>query len=271
MSLLLCHTVPKDHSSTKSSDTTKSGQQKGYSDIDLSEIKVMADDQKVKLEPEETDEGRGDLPMSHEMDDSSSPTGKKRKIIKRKQLLNGSTDSCKATKVSRPSSPASSSASSLLFGNQQQHHHRHQSSSSDSKKVMREMSKINGSSSGATSPNLPRHRNVSSESLTQNLIHNSNNSNNNNSSINNSEPLTVRSALHESIIGLRHATNSNHSDAPIAWNKHSKNLFSDITTLNPMEVLKWMPENVSSFVNSIPGCMGAGNIFSDEVSIHHVT
>ena len=74
--------------------------------------------------------------------------------------------------------------------------------------------------------------------------------------------ITPQSALQQSIFSMRVMQHQ----PPIAWDRHSANLRPLLKDIRPLEVLKWLPDQVSSFVNSIPGCQEIGQTFSDEVS-----
>lgn len=76
--------------------------------------------------------------------------------------------------------------------------------------------------------------------------------------------ITPQSALHQSIFSMRAV--QHHQESSLGWERHSQNLRPYLTAINPSDVLKWDPENVSRFVNSIPGCNEIGQIFTDEVS-----
>jgi hypothetical protein len=80
--------------------------------------------------------------------------------------------------------------------------------------------------------------------------------------------ITPQSALHQSIFSLR--VNQHQQPPPTAWDKHSLNLKPHLKDIQPLEVLKWQPDQVASFVNTIPGCQEVGQTFSDEVSFKDV-
>uniref|UniRef100_T1L037 SAM domain-containing protein n=1 Tax=Tetranychus urticae TaxID=32264 RepID=T1L037_TETUR len=72
------------------------------------------------------------------------------------------------------------------------------------------------------------------------------------------------STLHQAIYSLRMNQNQS-NEAPLAWEKHSKNLLSFADKVNASEVLQWGPDKVAQFVSTIPGCQDFGRCFEDEM------
>ena len=73
------------------------------------------------------------------------------------------------------------------------------------------------------------------------------------------------STLHQAIFALR-MNQHQLGEAPVAWEKHSKNLLGFADKVNATEVLQWSAEKVAQFVTSIPGCQDFGQNFEEEVS-----
>ena len=78
-------------------------------------------------------------------------------------------------------------------------------------------------------------------------------------------PVTPQSALHQSIFSMR--VLQHQQEPPLGWDRHSKNLHPVLQNIRPPDVLRWDPDKVAAFVNTIPGCRDIGQTFADEVSI----
>lgn len=75
--------------------------------------------------------------------------------------------------------------------------------------------------------------------------------------------ITPQSALHQSIFSLRLLQHQ--QEPPIGWEKHCKNLQPFLQDIKPPDVLRWTPDKVAEFVNTIPGCQDIGQKFADEL------
>ncbi|XP_074597983.1 lethal (3) malignant brain tumor [Brevipalpus obovatus] len=110
-------------------------------------------------------------------------------------------------------------------------------------------------SSDSSSEIVKKSHSSSPSLLMQN--HRSKNNSNNSSAAN-----PNLSTLHQAIFALR--MNQHQLEAPVAWERHSKNLLSSSNVLNASEVLEWDAEKVTDFVETLPGCEEFAHRFEEE-------